>query len=261
MDGALFRVRADTKARVLAQMAAILFHKNEVGGYAYNDATNLELQINRVLEEQLFEFTTDGMKGLAVNATNTLTSYKSNISITKKEVLTEAKAAAAAASTKDNTVDPEYATNAEAQDEADRRNSFRLAAIGVKEAVAAGITLLVGEAITNPVLRAADGNSFKTVDEYQLHQLFSAIREGAERPEAANIRRQFVAVAATTFDFRETMAINVERLATAATKSAGYGVQMQNDLKAVVILANVEWGAQQTWGNEISVAHREIKKK
>ena len=52
-----------------------------------------------------------------------------------------------------------------------------------------------------------------------------------------------MAVASTVFDFRDTMAINVERLATAATKSAGYGVTMQNDLKAMVILANVEWGS------------------
>lgn len=261
MDGALFRVRSDTKARVLAEVVAIDFHANEVGGYAYNDATNLVLRLNRILEEQLFEFTTDGMTGLASEATNTLTSYKANISITKRDVLREAKATAAAASTIDNKVDPEYTTNTEGQDEADRRNNFRLAAIGVKEGVAAGITKLVGEAITNPVLRAADGINMKTVDEYQLHQLFSAIREGAERPEATHIRRQFVAVASTVFDFRDTMAINVERLATAATKSAGYGVTMQNDLKAMVILANVEWGSHQSWGNEISVALRAIKEK
>ena len=149
MDGALFRVRSDTKARVLAQVAGISFHTNEVevGGYAYNDATNLELQLNRVLEEQLFDFTTDGTKGLTSDATNTLTSYKANISITKQDVLREAKATAAAASTIDNKVDPKYTTNIEGQDKADRRNNFRLTEIGVKEAVAAGITKLAGEAM------------------------------------------------------------------------------------------------------------------
>ena len=38
----------------------------------------------------------------------------------------------------------------------------------------------------------------------------------------------------------------------------GYGVQVRSDLQAVVILANTEWAAQQTWLTEISVAHCKI---
>ena len=49
MDGgALFRVSTEAKARVLAEMSTIILHKNEVGGYAYNDATMLITQIERV---------------------------------------------------------------------------------------------------------------------------------------------------------------------------------------------------------------------
>ena len=43
-----------------------------------------------------------------------------------------------------------------------------------------------------------------------------------------------------------------------ATKLQGYGVRVHRDLRAVVILANTEWAAQQTWGTEISVAYRKI---
>ena len=54
---------------------------------------------------------------------------------------------------------------------------------------------------------------------------------------------------------------NVERMAAMATKYPGYGVGVHKDLHAVVILANMEWAAQQTWGADISVAHRKIVSK
>ena len=43
-----------------------------------------------------------------------------------------------------------------------------------------------------------------------------------------------------------------------AAKSLGYSVRVHSDLRAVVILEKTEWAAQQTWGAEISVAHRKI---
>ena len=51
---------------------------------------------------------------------------------------------------------------------------------------------------------------------------------------------------------------NVERMAAMAAKSMGYGVRVQSDIRAVVILANTERVAQQTWGGDISVAHHKI---
>jgi len=140
-------------------------------------------------------------------------------------------------------------------------NTYRLAAIGVKEGVAAGITKIVEKDITNPILRMTDGISFKLVDEYQLHQLVNAITEGAERPEATTIRQQFVNIAGMVFDWRDTVAINVEKFAMNVAKTQAYGIRVHNDLKAVVILANVEWAARQSWGTEISVAHCIIKAK
>ena len=91
--------------------------------------------------------------------------------------------------------------------------------IGVKEAVAEGITALISEAITNSFFWTADGRNFRRVDEYELHQLYTAIMEGATRTEATNIRRQYVNLAGTMFDFRETFAVNCKQLADAAMKS------------------------------------------
>ena len=260
--GAIFKERSEAKERVLAAFAAIDICKNEVGGYAYSDPNTLVTEIEHVLAEQLFKDSMDGMKGLLSTAKNTLTKYKATISIKRKDVLKDSKDAADHLSNSSGTtVQPEITTNSDAQEEVDRQNTYRLAAIGVKEGVAAGITKIVGKDITNPILRTTDGISFKSVDEYQLHQLVIAITEEAERPEAATIRQQFVNIAGMVFDWRDTVAINVEIFATIAAKTQAYVIRVHDDLKAVVILANVEWAAQQSWGMEISVAHRTIKAK
>ena len=258
--GALFKVRSEAKERVLVAFTATNLRKNEVGSYTYNDANMLVTEIERVLAEQLFEDSMDGMKGLLSTGKNTLTDYKAHISIKRKDVLKDSKDAADRLSNS-TTVLPEIATNSNVQEEADRINTYRLAAIGVKEGVAAGITKIIGKDITNPILRMADGISFKSVDDYQLHQLITAITEGTERLEATTIRHQFVNIAGMVFDWRDTVAINVEKIATNAAKIQVYGIRVHDNLKAVVILANMEWAICQSRGTEISVAHCTIKAK
>ena len=112
--------------------------------------------------------------------------------------------------------------------------------------MAAGITKLVGVDITNSILRTADGTDFKTVDEYDIVLLINAIVDDAKRPEAANIRRHFFNLAATQFDFRERLATNIEQFLTLAAKSTFYGIMVHGDVKAAVILANVEWAVHQS---------------
>ena len=49
MDGStLFFVRTEAITRVLTEMSEIRLHKNEVSGYAYNNANTLITQIERV---------------------------------------------------------------------------------------------------------------------------------------------------------------------------------------------------------------------
>ena len=59
----------------------------------------------------------------------------------------------------------------------------------------------------------------------------------------------------------ETVVTNVKRMAALAAKLQGCGVCLHSNLRAVVILANTEWTAQQTWKTETSVAHRKIVSK
>ena len=92
------------------------------------------------------------MKGLTSTDANILTIYKAGVAIKKRDVLQQSKDASAAASTEDNTVYPKITDREEAQLEADRQNAYLLATIGAKEGVAAGISKLIGTAITNPIL-------------------------------------------------------------------------------------------------------------
>ena len=102
------------------------------------------------------------------------------------------------------------------------------------------ITKIVGRDITNPILRTTDNSNFNSVDKYQIHQLFTAITEGAERPDSSNTRQKFVNIAGKNFDWRETFMTNVEQMAAMAEKYLGYDVRVHRDLRAVVILANTE---------------------
>ena len=201
------------------------------------------------------------MKGLASNVNNALTDYKSTIHIKKRDVLAAARSAVDRASTDDITVDQKITNNKNSQEEADQHNVFRLAAIGVNEGIADGVTNIVGRDIINPILVMTDGSYLKSVDQYHIHQLFTAITEGAERSKSTNIRRQFVNIAGKVFNWRETVVTNIEQMAAMAAKLLGYSVQVHSYLRAVVILSNTEWAAQQTWGAEISVAHRKIVSK
>ena len=113
-------------------MQEISIHKNDVGGYEYTAAVTLIKQINRVLKQQLFEESADKMVGLGSATPNTLTGYQSNIAIKKSDVKKQLIAEAESDSSNDYIVAPKITTNADAQDEADRQNTARLAAIGVK---------------------------------------------------------------------------------------------------------------------------------
>ena len=75
-------------------------------------------------------------------------------------------------------------------------------AIGVKEGIAVGITQIARRNITNPILWMTDNIDFNSVDQYQIQQIFTAITEVMDQPDSLNIKRQFVIIAGTIFDWR-----------------------------------------------------------
>ena len=68
-----------------------------------------------------------------------------------------------------------------------------------------------------------------------------------------------VGVMATTFDWRESAATNLEQLSTAIEKTAikktsTYGVRFHNNMKGLVIMEIFAHAAQQLWGFELAEA-------
>ena len=127
-----------------AQIQELLITKNDVGGYKYNAALTLIKKINRVLGQQLFEESADGMVGLGRETPNMLTNYKPNVAIKKSNNKRQSITEAQAASSTINILTPKITTNANAQDKTDIQNTARITAIGVKEAIATAITSIVG---------------------------------------------------------------------------------------------------------------------
>ena len=117
MDGLAFRVRGGTCTRATTKISALKLHKNEDGGYAYDDALIFEKQIERVFERQYYESSGDGMKGLLAKSPNDLNAILSTK--LRRSVLKDLKANAAKESTSTNTVAPEITSNTNAQEEAD----------------------------------------------------------------------------------------------------------------------------------------------
>ena len=70
-----------------------------------------------------------------------------------------------------------------------------------------------------------------------------------------------VDVMAMSFDWRKSAATNLEQLLTAIAKAAKYGVRFHNDMKGLVITANVAHTAQQPWKYKLVEAERKIKAK
>ena len=63
-----------------------------------------------------------------------------------------------------------------------------------------------------------------------------------------------VDVMATSFDWRKSAVTDLQQLSTAIVKATTYGVRFHNDMKGLVITANVAHPAQQPWGSEMAEA-------
>ena len=105
-SGTLFRICTEARTRVLTEMSEIYLHKNEVGGYAYNNRNTILTQIKRVLERKLFEDSAEGMKGLESAIGNALNHYNLTVHIKKIYVLTASRAASERSRIEDSTVEP-----------------------------------------------------------------------------------------------------------------------------------------------------------
>ena len=168
-----------------------------------------------------------GMEGLLSATPTLLNSIKSNDFFTPERILKEKRDEAQAISQQTGTTTlPTITSRSDAQDEADPRNSYYQAVIGVKEGVQEAIVAKVGKDVTDPVLRDINGQDYKSIDEYTLDQLKQAVIAGADRPNTPDVLKQLLAVINFVFDFRKKVSHNVEILNVMAAKLQSYGITL-----------------------------------
>ena len=94
MDASAFRVRGEACDRLTKAVAVLTIHKNENGGYAYDEALIFEKQVVRELERKHHEGTIIGMKGLLSVTSNTFNNARSMKVYTRASILKASRSAA-----------------------------------------------------------------------------------------------------------------------------------------------------------------------
>jgi hypothetical protein len=196
MVEACYTARATTKQQVLDGINKLTLQTNEHGQYTHDAILLLQKGIQRVLVSQFNPSDPGkGMVKLLGDGDNILTRIQSTDAITAGSVLKSAKKRADDLSTMTGkTILPTFTTRTEAQEEADRLNVINQSVIGAKEGVVEAVSKLVGSAITDAILRTADGSDFKSIDDYTLYEVMKVAIDGANQPTTNDVLEQLLEV-------------------------------------------------------------------
>jgi hypothetical protein len=182
-----------------------------------------------------------GMAKLLEDGSNLLTNVKLTNAIMANSVLkaakTKADVALKAAST---TIAPTITSRSEAQEEANHLNVINQLVISAKEGVVKVVTKLVGSNITDAVLRTADGNNHKSINNYTLFAVMAAAIDGANQPFTTNALEQRLEVINHTFNFQKKVSVNMELMQLNAARMAMYGIAISIPQLTLTLTANIE---------------------
>ncbi len=152
-----------------------------------------------------------GMEKLLNDGNNLLTLVKSTDTITAISVIKAAnKRADELTALTCKTVLPSITSQAEAQEEAGRLNVIDQSVIGAKEHVVEAITKLVGSAVTDAILRTANGSNHKSINEFTPYEVIKLAIDGANQPSTNNVLEQLLKVINHNFDFCKKVSVNIE---------------------------------------------------
>jgi hypothetical protein len=212
MAEACYTARATTKQQVLDRINKLTLQTNEHGQYMQDLILLLQKGVQQVLISQ-FNPSNPGksMVKLLDDGNNILTKVKLTDAITAGSVLKTAKKQVdELMATTGKTILPTFTARTEAQEEADRLNVINQSVISVKEGVVKAITKLVGSNITDAILRTADGNDHKSIDDFMLNNVMKVAIDGADQPSTTDVLEQLLEVINHTFDVRKKISVNME---------------------------------------------------
>jgi hypothetical protein len=186
---------------------------------------------------------------------------KANKTITPADVINMSKKEAEAETTVTGmTVHPKITSRADAQEEAERLNTYNQALIRSKEGIVKALTTFFGTDITDTILCQADGD-IKGLDKYTLHELLKAAVNGADRPPSTDILDQLLAVFNYAFDMCKKISMNMESLQALVVRMSTYEINIGTVQVALVLITNIKLAAKEDYGRNSRSALHKIRAK
>ena len=157
-------------------------------------------------------------------------------------------------------ITPTIITRTEAQDEANRLNLNLQAVIGAKEGASTVITDKVCSNVTKIALCTVNGDDIKRIDDYDLHENFSAAITRTDRPDTNTVLEQLAGVLGYAFNFQQKINANMELLRDCAARKKSYGITVNDTHLTLVLLANTKRAKNEDYGREFSPSHQNIRR-
>ena len=258
--------RRASKADFREKVERLHLPRNASGQYHHDDLASFILALHRELKGQMNPGVDGpGMEGLLRSSTDAqnpsaIAAIKTSNVATIETILKASRDEADSRSTETNKVEPEITLRNEAREEAEAHNIAMQAILGVKEGVAEGLATKLGRNVTDGVLLTADSAHYKSVDDYELHELVTAAFQHADRPDSNDILRQLAEIFAFTFDHTKKVGANMEVLRSHCARLQSYGITITEPQQAIILLANVETAAAQEYGQEFRPALQTIRR-
>ncbi len=179
--------------------------------------------------------------------TNQMISADSVINKAKKDAMT----ATAAAKKKDKSaedVEPTITKREEAKREAKRQNITNQTIVGTNEGVIKILKRLVGGDILDTVTKTADASRDKSIDNYNLHDVFQLAYDNAVRREVDNMLEMIIEMYQYNFNFRKPIKHSMAQLKTMATRLKPFWINPAEPELTIILLANIHHAKEQDWG-------------
>jgi hypothetical protein len=226
MSEACYTARAMTKQQILDGVNKSTLQTNKHGQYMHYAIWLLQRGILHVLISQFNPRNPGkGMEKLLNNSNNLLTLVKSADAIMAGSIIKAAKKRAdKLTAMTGKTVLPSITAQTDAQEEADQLNVINWLVIGAKKGVPKAITKLVDSDISNAILRTANSNDHKSIDEFTLYKVMKLAINSANQPSSNKVLEQLLKVINHNFDFFKKVSIIMELMQSNVAQTDTYGI-------------------------------------
>ena len=173
-----------------------------------------------------------------------------------KQIIAESKEEADKANmgkTEEQKVDPTFTTDTVslAQAEAEELNLTTRVVTGIKEGVAKSLTAIFGIEIVHSVTHDEEGSCKKPIDDWKLHEIYTAIRAAAVKPSPQYVINMLINFLKFKFHFKKSALENLNKINTIVTSLKNNGAKIDPSIIALIIMNNYTYAAANTtWGTE-----------